>query len=138
MADDGGLSRFPRRLAAIPTAVKQAVQPALIKSGDELVGLMRQLAPEETGKLKASIVATPAGQSTPPYSQPGGSQVVPENAVVITAGNATTRYSHLVEYGTTLAPAQPYFWPSYRLLKKRLANRIKRAMSKAVRERWTA
>lgn len=134
--NDGGLSRLQRRLAAIPVAVKEAVLPALVKSGDELVSAMRQLAPEETGALKASIVATPAGQSTPPYSQPGGSQVVPENAVMVTAGNRDVRYPHLVEYGTAEAHAQPYFWPAYRLLKKRIANRVKRSVGKAVRDRW--
>jgi HK97 gp10 family phage protein len=138
MADDGGLSRLQRRLAAIPTAVKEAVQPALQKSAAELVAMMKQLAPVETGHLRDSIVATPAGQSTPAYSQPGGSQIVPENAVMVTAGNSEVRYPHLVEYGTANAPAQPYFWPSYRLLKKRLGNRVKRSVSKAVRERWQA
>jgi HK97 gp10 family phage protein len=138
MPDDGGLSRLQRRLEAIPKAVKEAVQPALNKSGDELVAMMQHLAPVETGRLRDSIVATPAGERTPPYSQPGGSRVVPENAVVVTAGNSEVRYPHLVEYGTTLARAQPFFWPSYRSLKKRLTNRVKRAISKAVRDKWAA
>lgn len=135
MADDQ-LARLTRRLEAIPKAVREAVQPALRKSGDELVERMRQLAPEETGDLKASITATPAGQSTPAYSQPGGSQVVPENAVMVTAGNADVRYPHLVEYGTTEAAAQPFFWPAFRLNRKRIANRVKRAVGKAVRDEW--
>ena len=130
------LASLNRRMAAIPKAVKEAVQPALNKSGNELVGRMKVLAPEDTGKLKGSIVATPAGHSTPPYSQPGGSQVVPENAVLVTVGNKDVRYGHLVEYGTAQAHAQPYFWPAYRLSKKRIEDRIKRAISKAVKEAW--
>lgn len=130
------LTRLQRRLEAIPAKVKEAVQPALRASGDELVGTMRQLAPEDTGALKDSLVATPAGQMTPAYSQPGGSTVVPENAVVVTAGNTDVRYPHLVEFGTVDASAQPFFWPAFRLTRKRITNRIKRAISKAVRENW--
>lgn len=128
------LQRLTRRLEAIPREVKEAVQPALQRSGDELADQMRQLAPEDEGDLKASIAVTPAGQSTPPYSQPGGSTVVPENAVMITVGSASVRYAHLQEYGTIHAPAQPFFWVSYRLLRRRITNRIKRSIAKAVRE----
>ncbi len=130
---DSGLARLKRRLEAIPKDVKEAVQPALVKSGEELAGNMRLLAAEDTGALKASFAVTPAGQSTPPYSQPGGSMTVPENAVVITAGNTEVRYPHLVEYGTSDTPAQPFFWPSYRLFRNRITRRIKRAVSAAVK-----
>jgi HK97 gp10 family phage protein len=136
MAND--LKSLQRRLEAIPKEVRKAVQPALEKSGQELVATMKQLAEpsRDTGKLIDSITYTTAGNTTPPYSQPGGSQVVPANAVMVTAGDTQTRYSHLVEYGTTKANAQPFFWPAYRLLKKRMSNRIKRSISKAVREGW--
>ena len=127
-------ARLQKRFEAIPKRVREAVQPALIQSGDELVGRMRALAPEDSGDLKRSIVATPPGQATPPYSQPGGSQVAAENQVLVTAGNAKVRYPHLVEYGAAHAPAQPYFWPAYRLTRKRIANRVKRAMRKAIKE----
>jgi len=126
--------KLSRRLKAIPKAVKRAVVPALQKSGNELVGAMRALAPVDSGDLKHSIKYTMPGNSTPPYSQPGGSRVAAENEVLVTAGNTDVRYPHLVEYGTRDAPAQPYFWPAFRLKRKKLATRIKRAISKAVRE----
>jgi HK97 gp10 family phage protein len=129
--------RLAKRLAAIPKAVKEAVHPALIKSGEELAARMKALAPVDTGKLRDSIVATPPGQATPPYSQPGGSTVAGENQVLVTAGDTGVRYPHLVEYGTTNAPAQPFFWPAYRLSKKRIQNRVKRAIGKAVRTEWS-
>ena len=128
------LSRLSKRLNAIPKAVRQAVQPTLIQSGEELAQRMRHLAPEDTGALKDSIEVTPPGQSTPAYSQPGGSTVARDNEVLVTAGNSDVRYPHLVEYGTADAPAQPFFWPAYRLAKKRIANRVKRAIRKAVKE----
>lgn len=136
MARSPDLARLSRRLEAIPKEVREAVQPAIAKSADELVSRMRQLAPEDSGALKDSITATLPGQTTPPYSQPGGARVVPENAVVVTVGNSEVRYPHLVEYGTADAAAQPFFWPAFRLARKRIEGRIKRAISKAVRENW--
>jgi HK97 gp10 family phage protein len=163
MASDQ-LKRLQKRLDAIPKEVIKAVQPALEKSGQELVATMKQLAEQsrESGELIESITYTTAGRTTPPYSQPGGEQVVPPNSVIVTAGNADVRYAHLVEFGTAPhnvakgggtvagkvraafgggtqhpgAPAKPFFWPSYRLLRRRMSNRIKRSISKAVREGW--
>lgn len=117
-------------------AVKEAVVPALITSGNELAERMKHLAPKRTGALADSIAVTPPGGTTPAYSQPGGSRVASENQVLVTAGDDAVRYPHLVEYGTSHAPAQPYFWPAYRLSKKRITNRVKRAIGKAVRDKW--
>jgi HK97 gp10 family phage protein len=136
MADDGGIGRLRKRLAAIPVQVKAATQPALLKQGEAMATTMRALAPEDSGDLKDSITVTLAGQSTPAYSQPGGSLVVPENAVAVTVGDADVRYPHLIEHGTTKMHAQPYFWPSVRLHRKKAQAAIKRAIGKAVRENW--
>lgn len=145
---DNGLARLNKRLNAIPQSVRAAVQRALLKAGNALASDMRALAPVEDGDLKASIAVTPGGASTPPYSQPGGRQVVPELQVLVTAGNTKVRYAHLVEHGTAPhenrglfegthhpgTPPKPYFWPAFRLGRKKLASAIKRAIRKAVKE----
>jgi HK97 gp10 family phage protein len=135
MASDQ-LERLKRRLEAIPKVVKEALGPALEKSGAELASRMQTLAPVDTGRLRNSIKVTLPGETTPPYSQPGGSRTAKENEVIVTAGDAKTRYAHLVEYGTTKAPAHPYFWPAFRLTRDRIKRRLKRAVSKAVKENW--
>lgn len=120
---DGGLSRFQKRMRAIPKAARAAVQPVLLREAEKIADTMRGLAPDDpaTGApdLKTSITVTGPGQATPPYSQPGGSTVVPENAAAITAGNTDVRYPHLQEYGTSKHAAQPFFWPAFRLHRKR-------------------
>lgn len=130
------LESLLRRLEAIPKEVREAVKPALEKSGEELVDRMKALAPVETGALRDSLHVTRPGEATPPYSQPGGSRVARENEVLVTAGNSEVRYPHLVEYGTTAAPAQPFFWPAFRLTRERIKRRLSRAISKAVRDGW--
>lgn len=134
MADDGGLRRFQERMARIPKAVRLAVQPALTKGAEEIAAAAEMLAPVDSGDLKRSIAVTGPGETTPPYSQPGGSRVMLENQAAVTAGGRDVRYAHLVEYGTSDTPAHPFFWPAYRTMKKRAASRIKRAMSKGIRE----
>ncbi|MER9702667.1 HK97 gp10 family phage protein [Mesorhizobium sp. M0204] len=138
MAQSPQLARLQRRLEAIPKAVREATIPALVKSGEELAGTIRQLAEpsRDTGALIESIEVTQPGQSTPPYSQPGGMRVAGELEVLVTAGNEDVRYAHLVEYGSSKAEAQPFFWPAFRLLQKRILNRTKRAVGKAVRDGW--
>jgi HK97 gp10 family phage protein len=140
MPDDGGLSRLQHRLAAIPKAVKDAAQPALLKQANAMAATMRTLAPDDpaTGApdLRTSIAVTPGGQATPPYSQPGGSMVVPENAVAVTVGNTDVRYPHLVEFGTSKAAAQPFFWPAVRLHQRKAQRAIKTGIRKAVRQNW--
>ncbi|HVA17800.1 MAG TPA: HK97-gp10 family putative phage morphogenesis protein [Candidatus Dormibacteraeota bacterium] len=132
------LRRLQKRFEAIPKAVREAAKPALVQAGQELVSAMRTLAEpsRDTGALIDSITLTTGGNRTPPYSEPGGSRVVPEYGVVVTAGNSQVRYAHLVEYGTRRSKAEPFFWPAYRLLKKKLKSEIRRGMSKAVRDYW--
>lgn len=140
MANNGGIGRLKKRLAAIPKNVKEAVQPALLKQANTMADTMRRFAPDDPATnapdLKSSITVTPAGQQTPPYSQPGGSMVVPENAVAITVGNADVRYPHLLEHGTTKMHAQPFFWPSVRLHRKKAQQAIKRGVARAVKKEW--
>lgn len=116
------------------------------KSAGEMVALARSFVPVKTGALRDSIQATPPGHSPPGYAQGAGQ--VPRGAHAVTAGNSTVRYPHLVEYGT--APhanrgvfegtdhpgtgANPFFWPAYRVIRKRHQSRASRALSKSVKD----
>lgn len=126
--------RLKRRLDAIPRDVKAAVAPALISAGRDLSVTMRLLAPVDSGDLRNSIHITAPGETTPPYSQPGGSTTAGENQVIVTVGNSEVRYPRIVEFGSADTAAQPFFWPRVRLKRKSLTNRIKRAIRKAVRD----
>ncbi len=138
MIYDGGLSRFQNRMRAIPEAAREAVKPVLMREAEKVAATMRQLAPDdpatEAPDLKSSIAVTGPGGMTPPYSQPGGAKVVEENAAAITAGNSDVRYPHLQEYGTSKHAAQPFFWPAFRLHRKKALAAIKRGIGKAIRE----
>lgn len=136
MANDGGIGRLKKRLAAIPAEVKKAANATTVKQAEAMAQTMRQLAPEDEGDLKESITVTAGGEQTPAYSQPGGQMTVPENAVAVTVGNTDVRYPHLQEYGTTKMNAQPFFWPSVRLHQKKAQQAIKRGVARAVKKNW--
>lgn len=133
-----GLAETMAAFDRIARAPREAVLPALIKSGNELAAAQKVLAEtsRDTGALIDSIAVTLPGHSTPAYSQPGGARVAGETEVLVTAGNTDVRYPHLVEYGTSDTDAQPFFWPAFRLLRKRLQNRNNRAAKKAVKDAW--
>lgn len=126
-------TKIQKRMEAIHQVIRDAVKPALLKVAQNTAELIKQAAPKDTGALADSITVTLGGQSTPPYSQPGGESVVPADAVAITVGNTDVRYGHLVEHGTADAPAQPFFWPPIRLTNKLNASSVRRDGNKAVR-----
>lgn len=119
MADQ--LARLNARMNAIPKNVREAVQPALDKSATELVGMQKTLAPVDEGDLQDSI-----------RSEPGDHEL--QRKVI--AGDDKAFYARWREFGTASQAASPFFYPAFRLLRKRLTNRIKRSIGKAVREGW--
>ncbi|MBO9097644.1 MULTISPECIES: HK97-gp10 family putative phage morphogenesis protein [unclassified Rhizobium] len=133
-----GLKETLEAFDRIKAAPRKAVIPALVASAHELADAQEHLAESsrDTGALINSIAITMPGHTTPAYSQPGGSRVAGETEVIVTAGDKEVRYAHLVEFGTAHSEAQPFFWPAYRLLRKRLQDRINRAAKKAVKDAW--
>jgi HK97 gp10 family phage protein len=136
--NDNGLASTLAAIDRIKRAPREAIVPALLKSGNELAQHQKALAEtsRDTGALIDSIAVTAPGHSTPAYSQPGGSRVASDTEVIVSVGNTDVRYAHLVEYGTSDTDAQPFFWPAFRLLRTRLQNRINRAAKKAVKDAW--
>jgi HK97 gp10 family phage protein len=141
--------RLGGKFKKIRTTAKAAADVALRQGAEEIVRLQKQLAPVDDGDLQMSITYTAPGQTTPPYSQPGGQQIAKEGQYLITAGNTKVRYAHLMEYGTksgwinrgeydgTVHPplkAEPFFWPAWRALRRRTKSRVTRAINKAIKD----
>ena len=130
------LKKILRNMRKTATTPREKVLPALLQSAHELAAMQRALAPVDIGNLRQSIAVTAPGQTTPPYSQPGGNRVAGATETIVSAGDDQARYTHLVEFGAPQAAAQPFFWPVYRLLRKRIIGRINRTAKKAIRDEW--
>lgn len=127
------LDRLVRKLGTtMPNAVREQSRKDLIKSGDELVEQMKRLVPRETGQLAGTIEWKWGGGKA--FKK--GSQ-----AITISAGPrwvpGKTRgrwdLAKLMEFGWVGKPGGvPFFFISYRLLKKRIKSRITRNRRKAI------
>jgi HK97 gp10 family phage protein len=133
-----GLKETLAAMEAAKRAARAAIMPELEQAGRDLRLTMRVLAPRDTGALENSVAVTGPGETTPSYSQPGGSRTAGATEVLITAGNTDVRYAHLVEYGTSDTDAQPFFWPAWRLSRKKIRDRIARRFRKALKDAWSA
>ncbi len=141
-------NRLFKKLRELAPEADKFLEAAAGKSSAEMVQMARALVPVDTGKLRDSIVATPPGGHPPAYSQGTDLSVVPDGAWMVSAGNTGVRYPHLVEFGTkphenagefagTMHPgtkAQPYFFPSYRVTKKRHRARAGKAISQSIKK----
>jgi HK97 gp10 family phage protein len=127
----GNVQALNRRLMAIPQEVRAAARQQLIANAAELVRMQQSLAPVDSGDLRKSIRAK-AGRN--------------ELQIMVVAGGAlTTRevrkgsgrpydYALGQEYGNAQTPAQPFFFPSYRALKKPMKSKLSRAANKAIKK----
>jgi len=128
----------------IPDAVEKAATEALEQGATEIVATMKRLVPIDSGALRDSIGWT---WGDPPEGAMvlGGSKAVGgegRREITIYAGNALTRVgsrkqfqlARLQEFGTKEMDANPFFFPAYRTLRRRVRSRITRNMKKAIRD----
>jgi hypothetical protein len=130
--NDGGLAKLKRRLMAIPQQVRDDMQIALDRQANELAATMKQLAPGD-GPLQDSIQVEQARTYLA--------------RAVVAGGETTTRpvkegldvsydYAFAQELGTAEMEANPFFYPSIRMLNKRIKRRLKAAAARAVKKNW--
>lgn len=134
---------FRARLAKIPARATQAARVAMEQGAEEMVQMMRRLAPVDDGELRASI-NWKWGDAPPGTFEitkiKGGKRAGQEVAALRVSIYANAKdskgrpYASWVEFGTKNAAANPFFWPSYRALRKRVMGRIIRAIRKAIKE----
>ena len=134
-----GLDRLQRRFAAIPESVRAAAVQAMEQSAAEVVQLMRQWVPKDTGAGAASINWTwgdaPKGAMTLGTfkgKQRGSLQIT------IYAGGETPLgdafYLRFQEFGTVKMPANAFFFPAWRAKRTKAKARLTRAIRKAIKE----
>ena len=125
----------------VPERVKKAARTAMEKGADEVVDMMRSLAPvsadgshgKAPGTLRNSIGWTygkaPKGSRVIAKSDPATGDAV----ITIYAGNSEAFYAAFLEFGTVKMAQHPYFFPSWRSLRTRVRSRITREISKAIK-----
>lgn len=140
MAKVEGLERFQRRLTAVPKAAKAELRRALEQSATEIVAHMKRLVPVDQGDLRDSINWTwgdaPQGAVVIAKSRASAGTKAAAGAglaITIYAGGGQAFYARFIEFGTVKMPARPFFFPTWRIYKKRAKSRISRGTKKAVK-----
>lgn len=148
-----GVDRLKRKLKRMPQVARKEIKAALQQSAEELAETAKSLAPVKSGALRDSIGYTfgnykAENANVRGVSGGGGRLNDPDLTVTVHAGDAKAFYAAFVEFGTAghkaggkfkgayipPSPAQPYFFPAYRLVKRRVRSRISRATNKAARK----
>lgn len=146
-----GLDRLKRKLQAFPDAARLEISKAMEEGAQEMVNLARSLVRiGTTMQLHDSINWTwgdaPQGSiklGTVRQKGKGSGNM----AITVYAGNSDAFYARWVEFGTSGhvqggmfagsehpgTAAQPYFYPAYRAVRKRIKSRITRAISKSTK-----
>lgn len=121
--------RLFQQLKATVPEIDKNLRKALAEGGDEMVDKAQRLAPNDTGELDLSIEWY--------WSKKTQGTDAKSPAIVISAGSTDTSndafYARWVEFGTVNTPRQPFFFPSYRLLRRKIRGRMSRAMTKAIK-----
>lgn len=144
MSQVEGLGKLTRKLQLIPAKVIEAAEKSLEDSAEQLVQMMRQLAPKDSGDLAASIGWTwgdaPKGALVlGTFKGRGGSTKAKANLVItIYAGGKgpgfDALYARFQEFGTVKMRANPFFFPSYRAKKRQIRSKLTRDVKKAIRD----
>lgn len=148
MAKILGLEKLNRKLAKLPAAAEKRIKEAMAQGADEIVAMMKSLVAVDSGDLRDSIGWT--WGEAPKYSQKIATvkSVDGKLAITIFAGNSKVRYAHLVEFATAAhvnggkfagsqhpgTSAQPFFFVSWRALRRRTKSRVTRAITKSAKE----
>lgn len=130
-----GMPALRRRLTiTIPEKVKRAAAAALEENARELVAEMKRLVPVDEGDLKDSINWTwgdaPAGTMV---LGSVGRQDYATMRITIYAGGGDAFYAFFQEFGTVNMPPNPFFFTSYRKLKRKMKGRVTRKINKTIR-----
>ena len=154
-----GIGDLNKKVAEIPKRIEAAAKKAMEAGADELVSMMKRLVPVDSGDLRDSIGWTygdaPAGAKVVSQSTAD----IRGLKITVYAGSEKAYYAAWLEFGTAphnvakgggtkagvkqLAAGggnahpgsspQPFFFPSYRALRKKIRTRIARETRKAMR-----
>lgn len=126
-----GVDKLRRKLRELPDAMEREIFSQFEKGAIQVTGMMRSLAPIDDGALRASIGwgwGEP-GSADKSMPKPGGVFT----RLSIWAGDAKAFYARWVEFGVIGRAAQPFFFPAWRSMRKKVMAANKRAMSKVAK-----
>lgn len=113
--------RLGAKARALRDRVAASVTPAVIKAAELIITTQKRYVPVDDGDLRDSIhweKAEDSGNAT---------------KLLIIAGGQPAPHGRIIEFGSRRQPAQPFFFPGYRVERRRAKAIIAKAVRAAVR-----
>ena len=146
-----GLQRLERRIKAIPAHVRAAMRESMARTADEIVARMKRKVVEDTGTLEASIDWTwgQAPKGTTSLIQARADGLRADDTITIFAGGDPTSkrvhnklggaiyeydYALAVEFGTKNMQAHPFFFVTWKAMKRVARNRQRKAVRDSIKK----
>lgn len=130
MARNQSVERFRQMAKELQQEIHDGAVRELNAQGDMLVQQMISAAPEDKGNLQHSVRKIPGKSDTQIRIMAGG---------ILTTRSAVSSkpydYARADEFGTRHMPAKPFFFPTYRLLKKKMISTMKRRITASIKKR---
>jgi hypothetical protein len=131
VARNPSVEDYKQRLMRVAAAAANAGYAAALQGAREIGQAMKAAVPRDKGTLAESIRLETDDYNGRVAIKAGG----PTTTRPVRKG-ASVKYDYALgqEYGNAQNPAQPFFWPNWRLHRKSARSRINRAMKKAIEE----
>lgn len=132
MAKNLSVQQFRQLMDRIPKAVAEELQGAVFGAAGELRDAIRRAVPkgiDGVHELEQSVRVEEGRHPLRAEVKEGGLLTTRQ---VRQGVNATYDYALGTEHGNERVPAQPHFFPTYRLMRKRLRSKIARKVKPAI------
>jgi HK97 gp10 family phage protein len=130
MGNNVSVERFRRLTAELKAEVRREAIAELNRQAEDLARIIESVAPRHEGVLKTTVRVVPGKKETQVMVIAGGARTLRQGVT-----SPAYDYARADEFGTTHMPAKPFFFPTYRLRKKRMRAAIKRKITAAIKKR---
>lgn len=124
------VERFRRLTEDLKREVHDGAVKELNDQATQLAALIEAVAPKHEGVLAHTVRVIPGKKDTQVRIVAGGKETIRP-----TISSKPYDYARADEFGTQKMPAQPFFFPTYRLRKKKIISAMKRRITKAIKDR---
>jgi hypothetical protein len=144
-----GLPSLRKKLKRLPELAREEIRKAMEAGAAEMVALAKSLVPRDSGDLANSIGWTwgDAPKGSMALGEVRGGAGAGNLRITIYAGSSEVFWARWVEFGTSPhanagqfegsehpgTAAQPFFFVSFRALRRRIKGRVSRAITKSAK-----
>ncbi|MET4197288.1 HK97 gp10 family phage protein [Bradyrhizobium sp. LA8.1] len=125
------VERFKALTQELKDEVHAAAVAELNAQADNMVRVMISAAPHDTGNLEHSVRKVPDRTKDTTVRVAAGGRLTIRKSV----SSKPYDYARGDEFGTVKMTAKPFFFPTYRLLKKKMISTMKRRITASIKKR---